>query len=165
MINELLLSAVLSTSFSVRTPNDDTKPLDYEFSVRAEKNEGNFTYNVKRDWERELGEKYIDDIFKFNQNTNIFYIGIDKVNKESKDINYLIYNLGLNHKSGLKVGLSVKEDKSLLSVGFNTKFKKYWFEYIFNLSAKTDFEDNNIFNIKSEVKRWVGRYNIFGLYK
>ena len=38
--------------------------------------------------------------------------------------------MGLNHKSGLKAGLSVKEDKSLLSVGFNTKFKKYWFEYI-----------------------------------
>ena len=40
-----------------------------------------------------------------------------------------------------------------------TKFKKYWFEYIFSLSAKTDFEDNNIFNVKSEVKRWVGKYN------
>ena len=38
-------------------------------------------------------------------------------------------------------------------------------EYNFNLSAKTDFEDNNIFNIKSEVKRHIGKYNIFGLYK
>ena len=28
----------------------------------------------------------IDDIFKFNRNVNIFYAGIDKVNKESKDI-------------------------------------------------------------------------------
>ena len=26
-------------------------------------------------------------------------------------------------------------------------------------------EDNNIFNIKSEVKRHIGKYNIFGLYK
>ena len=33
------------------------------------------------------------------------------------------------------------------------------------MSAKTDFEDNNIFNIKSEVKRHIGKYNIFGLYK
>ena len=165
MINELLLAVILSTSFSVRTPNDATKPLDYEYMVKAEKTEGNFTWLAKRDWERELGEKYIDDIFKFNQNVNIFYAGIDKVNKESKDIKYLIYNLGLNHKSGLKAGLSVKEQDPLLSVGFNTKFKKYWFEYIFSLSAKTDFEDNNIWNIKSEVKRWVGKYNIFGLYK
>ena len=68
MINELLLATILSTSFSVRTPNDDTKPLDYEYSIRGEKTEGNFTYNAKRDWERELGNKYIDDVIKFNQN-------------------------------------------------------------------------------------------------
>ena len=165
MINELLAAAILSTSFSVRSPNDNTKPLDYEFMIKAEKNEGNLTYLIKRDWERELGEKYIDDIFKFNQNVNIFYAGVDKVNKESKDINYLIYNLGLNHKSGLKVGLSVKEQDPLLSVGFNKKFKKYWLEYTFSMSAKTDFEDNNIWNIKSEIKRHIGKYNIFGLYK
>ena len=165
MINELLAAAILSTSFSVRTPNDDTKPLDYEYMVKAEKNEGNLTYLVKRDWERELGEKYIDDIFKFNQNVNIFYAGVDKVNKESKDINYLIYNLGLNHKSGLKAGLSVKDEDPMLSVGFNKKFKKYWLEYNIGISAKTDFNDNDIYNIKCEVKRWVGKYNIFGLYK
>ena len=165
MISELFLAAILSTSFSVRTPNDATKPLDYEYMVKAEKNEGDLTYLIKRDWERELGEKYVDDIFKFNQNVNIFYVGIDQVNKESKDIDYLTYNLGLNHKSGLKAGLSVKDDDPMLSVGFNKKFKKYFLEYIFSLSAKTDFEDNNIFNIKSEVKRWVGKYNIFGLYK
>ena len=52
-----------------------------------------------------------------------------------------------------------------MSVGFNKKFKKYWLEYNFSMSAKTDFEDNNIFNIKSEVKRHIGKYNIFGLYK
>ena len=31
MINELLAAAILSTSFSVRSPNDATKPLDYEY--------------------------------------------------------------------------------------------------------------------------------------
>ena len=58
MINELLAAAILSTSFSVRTPNDDTKPLDYEFAIKAEKTDGNFTWLFKKDWERELGEKY-----------------------------------------------------------------------------------------------------------
>ena len=165
MINELLAAAILSTSFSVRSPNDATKPLDYEFMVKAEKNEGNLTYLIKRDWERELGEKYVDDVFKFNQNINMLYGGVDYIDKSSKDIKSTTYNLGLNHKSGLKVGLSVKEQDPLLSVGFNKKFNKYWLEYNFNLSAKTDFEDNNIFNIKSEVKRHIGKYNIFGLYK
>ena len=165
MINELLIAAILSTSFSVRTPNDDTKPLDYEFSVRAEKNEGNFTYNAKRDWERELGNKYIDDVAKFNQNIGIVYGGVDYVNKESKDINYTIYNLGLKHKSGLKVGLSMKDDIPLLSAGFNKKLKKDDLEYNFNLSIKSNFDNNDIYNIKSEVKKWFGKFNIFGLYK
>ena len=165
MINELLAAAILSTSFSVRTPNDDTKPLDYEFRVKAEKTEGNFTWSVKKDWERELGEKYEDNVWKFNQKSGILYGGLDYVDKESKDIEYITYNIGLNHKSGLKVGLSVKDNEPLLSSGFKLKTKKDDIEYNFDLSAKTDFEDNNIFNVKSEVKKWYGRFNIFGLYK
>jgi len=46
MISELFLAAILSTSFSVRSPNDATKPLDYEYMVKAEKTEGNFTWSV-----------------------------------------------------------------------------------------------------------------------
>ena len=107
MINELLAAAILSTSFSVRTPNDDTKPLDYEFAIKAEKSEGNFTWSFKRDWERELGEKYEDKAWNFNQKSGILYVGLDYINKESKDIKYTTYNLGLVHKSGFKIGLSV----------------------------------------------------------
>ena len=165
MINELLAAAILSTSFSVRTPNDDTKPLDYEFAIKAEKSEGNFTWSFKRDWERELGEKYEDITWKIDQKSRILYGGVDYVNKESKDIKYTIYNLGLHHKSGLKIGVSVKENEPLLSSGFKLKTKKDDIEYNFDLSAKTDFEDNNIFNIKSEIKKWFGKFNIFGLYK
>ena len=96
MIKELFLASVLSTSFSVRTPNDNVKPLDYEFSIKAEDKKGKFTYNLKRDWERELGEKYIDDVFKFSHNGyDVFYYGIDYVNKESKDISYVTKNFGL----------------------------------------------------------------------
>ena len=165
MINELLLAAILSTSFSVRTPNDATKPLDYEFMVKAEKTEGNFTWSFKKDWERELGEKYVDDILKFNQNVGIVYGGVDYVDKQSKDINYTTYNLGLKHKSGLKIGLSVKDDTPLLNVGFNKKLKKDDLEYNIGLSIKTNFDDSDIYNIKSEVKKWFGKFNIFGLYK
>ena len=64
MIKELLLATIISTSASVRTSNDDTKPLDYEFMTKIEKTEGNLTYIVKRDWERELGEPYIDNVVK-----------------------------------------------------------------------------------------------------
>ena len=165
MINELLAAAILSTSFSVRTPNDDTKPLDYEFAIKAEETEGNFTWAFKRDWERELGEKYEDLSWNFNQKSGILYGGLDYVDKESKDIKYTIYNLGLVHKSGLKVGVSVKEDTPLLSAGFSKKLKKDDLEYNIGLSVKSNFEDDNIINVKSEVKKWYGRFNIFGLYK
>ena len=33
-------------------------------------------------------------------------------------------------------------------------------------SPKSDLEDNNIFNIKSEIKKWLSeKINVFGLYK
>ena len=165
MINALLAAAILSTSFSVRTPNDDTKPLDYEFAIKAEKTDGNFTWAFKKDWERELGEKYEDITWKIGQKSGILYGGVDYVDKESKDIKYTTYNLGIVHKSGLKVGVSVKEDTPLLSVGFSKKLKKDDLEYNKGLSVKSNFEDDNIINVKSEVKKWYGRFNIFGLYK
>ena len=61
--------------------------------------------------------------------------------------------------------MSVKENEPLLSSGLKFKAKKDDIEYNFDLSAKTDFKDNNIFDIKSEVKKWFGKFNIFGLYK
>ena len=165
MISELFLAAILSTSFSVRSPNDATKPLDYEFAIKAEKTEGNFTWSFKRDWERELGEKYVDDILKFNQKIGNIYGGLDYVDKQSKDIFYTTYNLGLYHHFGFKVGFSMKDDNILLSSGFNKKFKKEDLEYNFDLSIKTNFDDSDIYNIKSEIKKWFGKFNIFGLYK
>jgi hypothetical protein len=39
-------------------------------------------------------------------------------------------------------------------------------DFIDNLSIKSDLEDNNIFNIKSEIKKWLSeKINVFGLYK
>ena len=70
------LSNELSTSVSVRTPNDDDKPLDYEYSIKVEDTNDKFQYLLKRDWERELGEKYIDDIAKFSHKVGTFYYGV-----------------------------------------------------------------------------------------
>ena len=53
-----------------------------------------------------------------------------------------------------------------MNVGFNKKIKKDKLEYLVGLSIKSDLEDNNIFNIKSEVKKWLSeKINVFGLYK
>ena len=166
MIKELLLSSIISFSVSVRTPNDDTKPLDYEYSIKAEKNEGKFTYLEKIDYERELGEKYLDFVGNYNYRfDNNLFIGLDYVDKESKDIFYTIYNMGWQSKNGFKVGLSVKDETPLLDVGFNKKFKQDDLEYIVGLSLKSNL-DEEIINVKSEVKKWfTEKVNIFALYK
>ena len=160
------LTSEWGTSVSVRTPNDELKPLDYELSIKLNDTNGKIQYLLKRDWERELGEKYIDDVFKFSHTINDFvYYGVDYVNKESKDIFYTTYNIGIDD-NGFKLGISVKDSDKLASLGYNKKLKKDNLEYNVGLSFKSDLGENNIINLKSEVKKWLTeKINIFGLYK
>ena len=167
------LSTEWGTSFSVRTPNDNSKPLDYELSIKFDDSDGDLNYLIKRDWERELGEKYIDDVLNFTHKVRYLYYGVDYVNKESKDINYTTYNLGAYWPEyGLSGGVSIKDKIPMISLGFNKKMSikdldgKDDIEYNIGISVKSDVNENNIFNIKSEVKKWLTeRVNIFGLYK
>ena len=166
----LLLSLGMATewgtSLSVRTPNDVEKELDYEFSIKLEDTKEKIRYLLKRDWERELGEKYIDDVVKFSHQVyDGFYYGVDYVNKESKDIFYTTYNIGVT-SNGFKMGVSVKDEVKLFSAGFDKKLKQNDLEYNVGFSLKTDLNENNIINLKSEVKKWLTeKINVFGLYK
>ncbi len=170
------LSTEWGTSFSVRTANDDTKPLDYELSIKLNDTNGKFRYLLKRDWERELGEEYIDDIVNLqHQVIGHLYYGIDYVNKESKDINYTTYNIGATidyFKAGASFKVVDGEVSPLLDLGFSTKADIKDLDgnpditYLLSISAKSDISDNHIFNIKSEIKKWLTkRINVFGLYK
>ena len=170
MIKELFLASILSFSTSVRTPNDATKPLDYEFSSGIEKTSGKFTYSIKRDWERELGVNYIDNVVKFTHNYGSVYYGMDHFDKESKNIKYTTHNCGFSHKSGLKAGIAIKSEENELPIlahlSFTTKIKKDDHEYLLDLSAKTDLAENNIFYVKSEIKKWfTPKINVFAFYK
>ena len=176
LLLSLGLSAEWGTSVSVRTPNDDSEPLDYELSIKLDDNEGNFRYNLKRDWERELGEKYIDDVIHLqHQVLGHLYYGVDYVNKESKDIDYTTLNIGATidyFKGGASFKVVDGEVSPLLNLGFSTKMEIKDLDnnpnisYIIGVSIKSDIGDNNIFNIKSEVKKWLSKkVNIFGLYK
>ena len=166
----LLLSLGMATewgsSISVRTPNDTEKELDYEFSIKLEDTNEKIRYLLKRDWERELGEKYIDDVIKFSHQVyDGFYYGVDYVNKESKDIFYTTYNIGVT-SNGFKIGVSVKDEVKLFSAGFDKKLKQDDLEYNVGFSLKTDLNENNIVNLKSEVKKWLTeKINVFALYK
>ena len=185
MIKKLLLLTLVSfgiasewgTSVSVRTPNDDNKPLDYEFSIKLNDTNGKFQYLLKRDWERELGEKYIDDVVNF-QTTIIpyIYLGVDYVNKESKEIDYITYNVGADI-GYFKAGVSFKKTDEydlapLLNLALSKKAEIKDLDnnpnisYIIGISVKSNIQDEHIINVKSEVKKWLSKkFNIFALYK
>ena len=171
------LSTEWGTSFSVRTPNEVDKPLDYELSIKLDDEEGKLKYHIKRDWERELGEKYIDDVVNFQHSIIPYlYYGIDYVDKESKDINYTTYNIGADI-GYFKAGVSFKEVEEgrfdpLLNLALSTKAEIKDLDnnpnisYIISISVKSNIYDDNIINVKSEVKKWLSKkVNIFGLYK
>ena len=166
LLLSLGMATELGSSISVRTPNDTEKELDYEFSIKIEDTNEKIRYLFKRDWERELGEKYIDDVCKFSHQVyDGFYYGVDYVNKESKNIFYTTYNIGVT-SNGFKIGVSVKEEVKLFSLGYSKKLKQDDLEYNVGFSLKTDLDENNIVNLKSEIKKWLSKkVNIFALYK
>ena len=84
ILDSLLAGTLLFTSFALRTPNVQPNPDDYEFSVGVK----HPNLYIKRDWERELGQKYIDDLawFKFE---NGIYWKPEYMNKESRGIKFL----------------------------------------------------------------------------
>ena len=157
------LSTEWGTSVSVRTPNDDTKELDYELSVKLEDTDGKFQYLLKKDWERELGEKYEDDIIKFqHQVLGHIYYGVDYVNKESKNIDYITGNIGATigyFKAGVSFKESDGEVSPLLNLALSTKAEIKDLDnnpdisYIIGVSIKSNIADDNIINVKSEVKK------------
>jgi hypothetical protein len=166
LLLSLGMATELGSSISVRTPNDIDKELDYEFSIKIEDTNEKIRYLLKRDWERELGEKYIDDVVKFSHQVHDgFYYGVDYVNKESKNIFYTTYNIGVT-SNGFKIGVSVKDDAKLASFGYNKKLKQDDLEYSVDFSFKTDLNENDIINLKSEIKKWLSeKVNVFALYK
>jgi len=177
LLFSLGLSTEWGTSLSVRTPNGDSELLDYEISVKLEDTNGKFQYLLKKDWERELGEKYEDDIIKFQHSIipHIYY-GVDYVNKESKNIDYITYNVGADI-GYFKAGVSFKQNDEydlapMLNLGMSKKASTKDLDgnpditYLLSISVKSDIGDNNIFNIKSEIKKWLTKkINVFALYK
>ena len=170
LLLSLGIASEWGTSVSVRTPNEEDKPLDYELSIKLNDTNGKFQYLLKRDWERELGEQYIDDVVKIqHQVIGHLYCGVDYVNKESKDIDYTTLNIGATidyFKAGVSFKVVDNEVSPLLNLALSTKLKKEDLEYNVGVSVKSDIGDNNIFNLKSEVKKWLtDKLNIYGIYK
>ena len=84
VLDSLLAGVMLFSSFSARTANVQPNPDDYEVSVGISKD----NFHLNRQWERELGEFYVDDLFWYKFD-NVLYFKPEYMNKESKDVKYL----------------------------------------------------------------------------
>tara|TARA_B110000014_G_C19709217_1_gene370998 strand:+ start:17 stop:598 length:582 start_codon:yes stop_codon:yes gene_type:complete len=173
MLKEIFLSSIVSTSLNIESSKDKTKSSDYDFMVKAEKITDDFTFFIETNWERELGEKYRDNVFKFTRvNCNSIYYGFDLISKQSKDIEYLsfitgyeFYDLGL--KSGVSVNYSdISKADLLLHLSYNKLLQVNKIDYLFMCALKTDFNENNILELSFDIKAWLTeRLNLFLLAK
>jgi hypothetical protein len=112
IFNSLLTGVILFTSFAMRTPNVQPNPDDYEFSIGLSKD----NYYLKRDWERELGNKYIDDLawYKFE---NGVYFKPEYMNKQSKDVKYLKLDWRNEFENKFNIKYKFSEKISIYNMG------------------------------------------------
>ena len=172
MVGQGLLSGlVLFTSFAMRTPNDTSINVDdYEVTLgfKSEK------MYLKRDWERELGENYIDDEIWFEWKPQNLYIKPQYVNKTSRDLKYGKadvryrngdYSIGYTglysddkFESGISMGVSKKKEiNGRLSL--EAKWDGYYFRDELTGISRFDMEDYAKLNWKINDK--LSLTNIF----
>ena len=84
VLDSLLVGVMLFSSFAIRSPNVQPNPDDYEVSVGL----SHPNYYINRQWERELGEKYIDDLLWLKYDDKL-YFKPEYMNKESQKVKYL----------------------------------------------------------------------------
>lgn len=110
VLDSLLAGVMLFSSFAVRSPNVKPNPDDYEVSIGV----NHPAYHFNRQWERELGEKYIDDLFwaKFD---NGFYFKPEYMDKQSQDVKYLKLDWRRSYK-GFTAGFTTRSISDKLDV-------------------------------------------------
>ena len=85
VLDSLLVGVMLFSSFAIRTPNVEPNPDDYEVSVGL----NHPSFYVNRQWERELGNKYIDDLAWAKLEGAGAYFKPEYMNKNSRGIKYV----------------------------------------------------------------------------
>ena len=85
VLDSLLVGVMLFSSFAIRTPNVEPNPDDYEISVGV----SHPNIYINRQWERELGNKYIDDLVWAKLEGAGAYFKPEYMNKNSRGIKYV----------------------------------------------------------------------------
>ena len=170
ILQGMLSSLVLFTSFAMRTPNDTSINVDdYEITLGF-RNEHMY---FKRDWERELGENYIDDEIWFEWKPQNLYFKPQYVNKTSRDLKYGKadiryrngdYSVGYTgmyaddkFESGVSMGISKKKE-------INSKFsmEAKWDGYLFRneLTGESRFDMEDYAKINWKINEKLTLTNI-----
>jgi hypothetical protein len=84
VLDSLLVGMMLFSSFAIRSPNVQPNPDDYEVSVGV----SHPNYYINRQWERELGGKYIDDLVWLKYDDKL-YFKPEYMDKQSQSVKYL----------------------------------------------------------------------------
>ncbi len=166
MLDSLLAGVMLFSSLAVRTPNVQPNPDDYEVSIGV----NHPAYYFNRQWERELGEKYIDDLVWVKYD-DWLYFKPEYMNKESKGVKYAKLDW---RRTILGVGVgfttrSTDDDlkiyETFASVGWSKK-KTYWdkvdIEVSFDgyLPPESEFEFEDKFKVSWKLTDKVRLYNL-----
>ena len=171
VVQSLLSGLVFFTSFAMRTPNDDSITKDdYEITFGF-KNEQMY---FKRDWERELGQRYVDDEIWFEWKPKNFYLKPQYVNKTSRDLQYGKtdiryrsgdYSIGYTglyadkaFESGLSLGVSKKKE-----INNTLSLEAKWDGYIFrsDITGESRFDMEDYAKINYKINKNLTLTNIF----
>ena len=173
VIDSLLAGVMLFTSFAARTPNVQPNPDDYEVSVGI----SNDNFYLNRQWERELGSFYIDDLFWLKYDNGL-YIKPEYMNKESRDVKYLKLDARRNVKDW-SFGLTTRSiGDDIINSGFETfisfgmsKKKTYWEKVEVDVSfdgyfppsqeeGRDTFEFEDKFKVSYQLTEKIRVYNL-----
>ena len=174
ILDSLLAGVMLFSSFAARTSNVQPNPDDYEVSIGF----SHENYHINRQWERELGSFYIDDLLwlKFD---NVLYFKPEYMNKESRSVKYLKIDSRRSWGDWSFGFTSRNDDDNVLSKNFVTfasfgvsKKKKYYndkvevdvsFDGYFPPSeedGRDTFEFEDKFKISYQITKKFRVYNL-----
>ena len=138
VLDSLLAGVMLFSSFAARTPNVKPNPDDYEVSIGLSHN----NFHINRQWERELGEPYVDDLIWLKLDNQI-YFKPEYMNKQSRDVKYLKIDWRSKWKDWSFGFTSRNDNNNLWSQNFET-FDGYF--------PPNEEEDRDTFEFEDKFK-------------
>ena len=132
VLDSLLAGVMLFSSFAARTPNVQPNPDDYEVSIGLSHD----NFHINRQWERELGEPYVDDLIWLKLDNQI-YFKPEYMNKQSRDVKYLKIDWRSKWKDWSFGFTSRNDNNNLWSQNFETFVS-------FGMSKKKKYLDDKI---------------------